>query len=96
MTGDDELVEMMAIARHEHRRRLSPLVVSFGWYDLDPADQAAMIAEDRAALAVAEPVIRENAARVVLNWSLPTIQTPSMWLIDKHGIAAAIRTGATP
>lgn len=33
----------------------------------------------------------EEAARVVENWSLPTIQTASMWLVDKHGIAADIR-----
>ena len=33
----------------------------------------------------------DDAARTVLNWPLPTIQAPSMWLIDKHGIAADIR-----
>lgn len=33
----------------------------------------------------------EAAARVVERWSLPTIQTPSMWLVDKAGIAAEIR-----
>ncbi len=33
----------------------------------------------------------EEAALVVERWSLPTIQAPSMWLIDKAGIAAAIR-----
>lgn len=36
---------------------------------------------------------RERCALVVERWSLPTIQTPSMWLIDKAGIAAAIRAG---
>ncbi|CAH1665726.1 MULTISPECIES: hypothetical protein [unclassified Chelatococcus] len=30
------------------------------------------------------------AASVVRQWSLPTIQTPSMWLIDKAGIEADI------
>ena len=30
------------------------------------------------------------AASVVRNWSLPTLQTPSMWLIDKAGIEADI------
>lgn len=30
------------------------------------------------------------AASVVRKWSLPTIQTPSMWLIDKAGIEADI------
>ena len=34
----------------------------------------------------------DDAARTVLNWPLPTIQAPSMWLIDKHGIAADIRS----
>lgn len=34
----------------------------------------------------------QEAARVVERWSLPTIQAPSMWLIDKAGIAAEIRT----
>ena len=38
---------------------------------------------------------RERAALIVERWSLPTIQTPSMWLIDKAGIAAAIRAGGT-
>jgi len=33
----------------------------------------------------------EKAARIVENWSLPTIQAPSMWLVDKAGIAAEIR-----
>lgn len=33
----------------------------------------------------------QEAAKVVERWSLPTIQTPSMWLIDKAGIAAEIR-----
>ncbi|WP_448043784.1 hypothetical protein [Bradyrhizobium liaoningense] len=33
----------------------------------------------------------EEAALVVERWSLPTIHTPSMWLIDKAGIAAEIR-----
>lgn len=33
----------------------------------------------------------DEAARVVEQWSLPTIQAPSMWLIDKAGIAAEIR-----
>jgi hypothetical protein len=39
---------------------------------------------------------RERAAQIVERWSLPTIQTPSMWLIDKAGIAAAIRRGDNP
>lgn len=34
---------------------------------------------------------RERAALIVERWSLPTIQTPSMWLIDKAGITSAIR-----
>jgi hypothetical protein len=39
---------------------------------------------------------RERASQIVERWSLPTIQTPSMWLIDKAGIAAAIRRGDNP
>jgi hypothetical protein len=34
--------------------------------------------------------VLEAAASVVRCWSLPTIQAPSMWLIDKAGIEAAI------
>lgn len=66
MTDDEReaLVERMAIARHEHRRRLTPLVVSLGWYDLDTDDQARMLAEERAALAVAEPVVRADEREV--------------------------------
>jgi hypothetical protein len=37
------------------------------------------------------PQILEEAARIVEHWSLPTIQTPSMWLVDKAGIASDIR-----
>ena len=33
---------------------------------------------------------KSAAASVVNCWSLPTIQTPSMWLIDKAGISADI------
>jgi hypothetical protein len=33
----------------------------------------------------------QEAAMVVERWSLPTIQAPSMWLIDKAGIASEIR-----
>lgn len=36
----------------------------------------------------------EQGAVVVERWPLPTIQTPSMWLIDKAAIAAAIRAEA--
>jgi hypothetical protein len=45
----------------------------------------------RSAIRSAELAAYERAAREVEIWSLPTIQTPSMWLIDKAGIAAAIR-----
>lgn len=38
----------------------------------------------------------ETCARVVERWSLPTIQTTSMWLIDQAGIAADIRALALP
>lgn len=41
----------------------------------------------------------EAAKLVVERWSLPTIQTPSMWLIDKAGIVAeieALRHNAPP
>ena len=47
---DDDVVEAMAIAVHEHRRRLTPLVISFGWYDLDPEDQRRLMDEQRAAI----------------------------------------------
>jgi hypothetical protein len=33
----------------------------------------------------------EECARIVERWSLPTIQAPSMWLVDQAGIAAEIR-----
>jgi hypothetical protein len=35
--------------------------------------------------------IIDECARIVEHWALPTIQTPSMWLVDKAGIAADIR-----
>jgi hypothetical protein len=38
----------------------------------------------------------EDAALIVERWSLPTIQTPSMWLVDKAGIAFDIRALASP
>lgn len=50
----------------------------------------------RSALASAEAAALERAAQVVEQWSLPTIQTPSMWLIDKAGIAAEIRSLIPP
>ncbi len=49
---------------------------------LEQPDEAAIRADER-----------ERCALVVERWSLPTIQTPSMWLIDKAGISAAIRSG---
>lgn len=36
------------------------------------------------------------AASVVRRWALPTIQTPSMWLIDQAGIEASIMTIELP
>jgi hypothetical protein len=56
--------------------------------------ERAEAAEHRVAEAVTTE--REACARIVERWSLPTIQTPSMWLVDKAGIAAAIRARATP
>ena len=88
MTNDERaaLIERMAIARHEHRRRLTPLVVSFGWYDLDPEDQARMLAEERAALAAAEPAIRaderEACAKVALRYPIEE---------DQHVVSAHAR-----
>ncbi len=93
MTRDDEMVEAVARAICAVNcggcgvidRRTA--TCGDGWQ--------ACTNEARAALAAIAPMIREqereDAARVVLNWSLPTMQTPSMWLIDKQGIAAAIR-----
>jgi hypothetical protein len=34
---------------------------------------------------------RERCALIVERFSLPTIQTPSMWLVDKAAIASHIR-----
>jgi hypothetical protein len=45
----------------------------------------------RSGYAAGYEAAREQAAGEVERWSLPTIQTPSMWLVDKAGIAAAIR-----
>ena len=50
----------------------------------------AQIARLRDALTKERQIALEAAASVVRNWSLPTIQTPSMWLIDKAGIEAEI------
>jgi hypothetical protein len=44
-----------------------------------------------AQLADARKALAEDAARVVERYSLPTIQAPSMWLIDKAAIAREIR-----
>ena len=46
----------------------------------------------RSAYSAGYAAAREQAAGEVERWSLPTIQTPSMWLVDKAGIAAAIRS----
>jgi hypothetical protein len=53
-------VEAGARAIHEHRRRLFPLVVSFGWYDIDPEDQRALMAEARACLSAALAVAEQE------------------------------------
>jgi len=54
-----------------------------------------MIARTALAAAPASPLrgmgLIEECARIVENWSLPTIQTDSIWLVDKAGIAAEIR-----
>jgi hypothetical protein len=50
--------------------------------------------EIRDALALprdAERETIERCARIVEQWSLPTVQTASMWLVDQAGIAAEIR-----
>src|SRR5579859_1934477 len=49
----------------------------------------------RRAVAAAE-AMREAAAQIVERWSLPTIQAPSMWLIDRAGIASDIRALPLP
>ena len=38
---------------------------------------------------------RERCALIVERFSLPTIQTPSMWLVDKAAIASYIRNPET-
>jgi hypothetical protein len=38
---------------------------------------------------------RERCALIVERFSLPTIQTPSMWLVDKAAIASYIRNPDT-
>lgn len=38
---------------------------------------------------------RERCALIVERYALPTIQTPSMWLIDKAAIARYIRNPNT-
>lgn len=42
------------------------------------------------------PQVLNEAALIVERWSLPTIQTPSMWLVDKAGIASDIRALSMP
>ena len=54
----------------------------------EPAEKTYTLAD----LEQARKQALDDAARTVLNWPLPTIQAPSMWLIDKHGIAADIRS----
>lgn len=91
---DAALVEAMAVEIAKEQ------IISFSAASATYTVDCSKIA--RAALAAITPHIRallaaerkkalEEAARVVRNWSLPTVQAPSMWLIDKEGIAAAIR-----
>ncbi len=92
MTVSDETAMVEAAARAIYRN------MGYVWGSPGVDEREAMevaIDHARAAIAAIAPMIREqaleDAARVVLNWSLPTIQAPSMWLIDKQSIAAAIR-----
>ncbi|CAH1657035.1 hypothetical protein CHELA1G11_11211 [Hyphomicrobiales bacterium] len=62
------------------------------WHQRDKALKRAEEAEGKAERAYGAGFrdAMAMAASVVRNWSLPTIQTPSMWLIDKAGIEADI------
>ncbi len=85
------MVEAAAIARHEHCRRRTPLVVSIGWYDLDPEDQACMLAEAHASLTAALALAIEAAAlerAAVVAEQLPSPDFIYDW---PDAIAAAIR-----
>ena len=77
VTLSDQMVEAAAIARHEHCRRRTPLVVSIGWYDLDPEDQACMLAEAHASLTAALALAEaEGAVLCVVPGEAHTVTTP--------------------
>lgn len=69
-----------------------------GWKRLDDLSEEAAdeIERLRAALSNAKQEAWEEAAKVVEHYSLPTIQTPSMWLVDKASIAHEIRALSKP
>lgn len=59
------------------------------WLDSEPAEY--QIAQALAAAYISgQQDMQRRAVEVVKRWSLPTIQTPSMWLVNKTGIASAI------
>lgn len=105
MTGNDELVERMAEAiftvsngRHAGTRDEMTWENLDGFGEIGATVKANVRAKARAALAVAEPVIRERCARIALCYPTPVDAGPH----EAHGrdmsavgIAAAIRTGAT-
>jgi hypothetical protein len=90
MTLPERMVEAAAIARHEYRRRLSPLAISFGWYDLDPEDQGVMLGEARAALTAALAVAEgEGVVLCKVPGAVPEFVDQTSW----HDCHAATLAG---
>lgn len=91
----DEWAEAAAIARHEYRRRLSPLAISLGWYDLDPEDHDWMLSEARHALAAVAPLIaaaEREAAAMKLDAIADVHRSAAHALLDaKNMVGAEIR-----
>lgn len=95
----DELVEMVAEAIYNERNR--GLKNCWAWQDsgLDeehPGTRDAIVRLARAALAIIEPCVREECAKVAQKIRVPHMNiAPQKYAIGVE-IAAAIRAGAKP
>ena len=97
----DELVERVAEAlwQAEHQRNRNGKRRTVPWSEVNDDDQDTYRFSARAALAIIEPAVREECARVALSYP----NAPDAGPHEAHGrdmaavgIAAAIRAGAKP
>ena len=82
--GSADIIELIDAALSSPPPASAPDITET--FDIDAQLTAARAEGRREGFAAA----KSAAASVVNCWSLPTIQTPSMWLIDKAGISADI------